>query len=397
MIQLKRSTTLGLLFVATIVFAGAGQTAVAPGFEPPDGDHAVAVLPAAAPTVASPEELLPDVQLEPTPEPTAAPGPISVTDVEYIAPFTGEHSPSSTDDRWNIIGTDLGFSFEHKGETMVVFGDTWGWDGVEGDDWRSNVMVTVEQNPEHGWIITDAITNEIGFAKELLPSLKRPEREYTVIPTTGISVGDRMYLHYMSVRDWDKQWWGYKEPLINGSGFAYSDDDGQTWVKDEVAFWEGDSNFAHASMVEHDGYIYVFGTTADRFGPLQIFRVKGEDLLHPDQYRYWDGDDWNPDPATAVDIVPWPIGEFAVRWSEYHERWFLMYKNEKTHNVVLRTAEALTGPWDDERIIATAEDYPKLYAPLLLPIDGPEVYFIMSMFFPDYQTYLMRMTIENNQ
>jgi hypothetical protein len=328
------------------------------------------------------------------PEPTPSPERIEVVSVEYVSHLTGPESPTHTElEGWNIAGTDLGFTFEHEDTLYMVFGDTWGRDGVEGTDWRSNIMVIVESHPEYGYVITDAITDENGEAKELLPSLKVPKEEYTVIPNTGIAVGDRMYLHYMSVRDWVQHPSKYKEPIVNGSGIAWSDDGGHTWVQDPDAVWLGPSDFSESTMVRHDGYIYVFGTPPGRLGPAKLFRVPEDDLLDPTQYEYWTDDGWSPDAELAIEVVPAPVGERSIRWSERHQRWLMMYKNEETHHIVLRTAENLEGPWDEERNIVSPGEYPRLYAPLMLPVEGDEVYFAMSIFLPEYQVYLMRVTL----
>lgn len=309
-----------------------------------------------------------------------------------VSQLTGAESPARTEEPWNIYGTDLGFPIEHDGKIYLVFGDTWGRDDSEGDDWRSNIMALVEPDPVHGYVITEVVAGENGEAKELLSSLKEPDREYTVMPTAGISVDGRIYLHYMSINDWDKQWWDYKHPVVNGAGLAYSDDDGQTWTKDTGVWWPGDTDFTQAAMVEDDGSIYIFGTPAGRFGPARLLRVDDDDLLDPGQYEYWSGDDWVPDPALAAEIVPAPVGELSVRWSPYHERWLMMYKNEIDHTIVLRTAEHLEGPWDEERVVVTADEYPTLYAPFMLPIEGPDIYFTMSMF-KSYQVFVMRLTL----
>jgi hypothetical protein len=323
------------------------------------------------------------------------PGALVTQPAEMVAPFTGPASPSRTHERWNIAGADLGFSFEGNDNTYMVFGDTWGRGGTEGPDWRSNTMVIVEPDATHGFIVTDAVSDENSEAIELLPSLKQAKQEYTVIPTAGIVIDDRMYLHYLSVNDWDKHWWGYKEPIPNGSGFAYSDDQGQTWTKSETVTWPGDSPFAQAAMVQLGDYVYVFGTPAGRFGAAQLLRVESDHLLDPDDYEYWTADGWDSDATLASEVVPAPVGELSVRWSPYHQRWFMMYTNEITHASVLRTAEQLTGPWGPEEVVVTAAEYPTSYGPMMLPFTGPEVYFTMSIFEPDYQVYLMRLPLDD--
>lgn len=312
---------------------------------------------------------------------------------EMVSQLTGAESPSRTDIHWNIAGADLGFTFAHGAETYMVFGDTWGRGGVEGPDWRSNTMVIVEPDPDYGVVITDAIGDENGEAIELIPSLKQSKKEYTVIPTSAVTIDDRIYLHYMSIRDWDMKWWGYKAPVMNGSGFAYSDDGGHTWVKDETAVWNGDTAFSQVAMVEQGDDVYVFGTPAGRFGSAILMRVPGEDILDPETYRYWNGDDWVSEAVDAVEVVPAPVGELSVRWNPHHQLWFMMYKNEITHDVVLRTARHLTGPWTDEQVVATGADYPTLYAPYMLPITGPDIYFTLSLFSPDYQVFVMKFSL----
>ncbi|MBM3933071.1 MAG: DUF4185 domain-containing protein [SAR202 cluster bacterium] len=318
-----------------------------------------------------------------------------VKNPRLVSKLTGRGSAGKTDERWNVVGTDLGISFEMDGRINMVFGDTWGRDGVEGAQWRTSTLGIVERHPEAGYIVTDMLKGADGNAKELISALKKPKEEYTAVPTSAIAFGGRMYIHYMLVKDWEEQWWGYKIPVVNGSGFAFSDDMGNTWTKHETARWIGNSPYAMVSMVEHEGNIYVFGTGASRFGPLKLFRVPGEQLLEYDRYEYWNGAAWTREPAEAAEVVGWPVGELSVRWSEYHEKWLMMYLNEVTHNIVLRTADSLTGPWGDERPVVHSDDYHSLYGPLMLPhIEGSDVYFAMSTFYGDYNVFIMKLTLE---
>lgn len=65
-----------------------------------------------------------------------------------------------------------------------------------------------------------------------------------------------------------------------------------------------------------------------------------------------------------------------------------------SYSVVLRTAEALTGPWSEEWVVATGAEFPALYAPYQFPVwnDGPDIYFTMSLFGP-YQLFLMKTSL----
>lgn len=338
----------------------------------------------------------PTVQTPPTPTASGIAGEwqdFMVRTVEMVSRLTGPDAPSRTDQRWNIFGTDLGSSFMHDGRIHMVFGDTWGREGAEGADWRSNTMAIVEPDPDYGYVVVDAITAEDGDAIELLHSLKQSRVEKTVIPHSGISIDGRMYLHYMSIREWAPSGWGYQEPVSNGSGFAWSDDNGQTWTKDDAAFWPGNNAFTQGWMVEHGGHVYVFGTPAGRFGAVKLMRVPRDSILNPSLYTYWTGNGWRDDPNYAAEVVPAPAGELSVRWSEHHQRWIMMYLNDVTHTIVLRTADQIEGPWSEEHTVVSAEEYPTLYAPFMLPITGDDIYFAMSIFEPGYQVYIMKLTL----
>ena len=311
--------------------------------------------------------------------------PPTIGGVTRVAQVTGPGSINDTARRWDVYGADLGHMLWYEGSRYLVFGDTFGSGGRE---WRSNTMARVAAPvPSSGLPFASMVTGPGGgTAAELLGSRKVDGVEQTVIPTYGIAVGGRMYLHYMSVRHWTApgRW------QINYSGMAWSDDGGHSWVKDPATRWPADSNFGQVAMVQQRGTIYLLGIPAGRFGGVQVARVEEGDLLHPGQYRYWDGRAWGADRATAATVVPAPVGELSVRWSSYLGRWLMMYLDESRGAVVLRTAAHLTGPWSSEQEVTTAAEYPELYAPYLVPVEtGPDVYFTMSQYGP-YEVYLMR-------
>jgi hypothetical protein len=146
-------------------------------------------------------------------------------------------------------------------------------------------------------------------------------------------------------------------------------------------------------MVPKDGMIYLFGIPGGRFGGVQLARVPQAQVLDLAAYRYWDGHAWAAQESAAATIVPAPVGELSVRWSDTLHRWLMMYLDETRAAIVLRTAPELTGPWSAEQIVTTAKSYPALYAPYMVPVEtGNDVYFTMSMSGP-YEVYLMKATI----
>ncbi|MGH2535250.1 MAG: DUF4185 domain-containing protein [Thermomicrobiales bacterium] len=312
-------------------------------------------------------------------------------DVEVVATLTGPDGINETHTKYGVDGTDLGHTFEHDGAIYMVFGDTF---GPAKSDWRSNVAAVIEtdQDPRDGLTFDRMITDLPDHAKQLISPRDVEGTEVTIIPTYGVSVGDRMFLHYMAVREWgDPGRWD-----LNLSGLAYSDDDGENWTVDSDATWAGDSNFGQVAIVQLDGYAYFFGIPGGRFGGTHVARVSEEQILEKSAYEYWDGAAWMSDEAAAELLIPAPVGELSVRWNSHYEQWLMMYLNEDKYSVVLRTADCLTGPWSEEWTVATGAEYPQLYAPYILPRwnDGPEIYFTMSLFGP-YQVYLMQTALDD--
>lgn len=313
-----------------------------------------------------------------------------VEDVTFISWVTGQQSPNQTGERYDVYGTDLGSVTELDGTTFLAFGDTFGCcpsgdDGPNGANWRSNVVAyTTDQNLDDGISFDGMMVDAAGDARAVLRTLKD---DITVIPTAGIGVDDRLYLHYMAVGHWGPP----GEWTLNRSGWAYSDDAGQTWSQPSESVWHGDTQFGQAALVEQDGEVYVLGIHGGRFGGVALARVPSDELLDMSAYRYWDGISWTDDLDAAVAIVPAPVGELSVAWNEYLGRWIMTYLDEFKRAIVIRDAETLTGAWSEPIEMVSADDYPSLYGAYLYPSasQGETIYFNMSQFGP-YNVLLMR-------
>ncbi len=324
------------------------------------------------------------------PEPESTPVLERVTDVEFVAWVTGPESANQTHTRYDIYGTDLGSMFATDDRVYIAFGDTFGCcrpesGGAGGGNWRSNALAySTDRNLEDGLTIDGMITDQHGNARAVL---RRLRDDITIIPTAGVAIGERLYLHYMAVGHWGPP----GEWTLNRSGWAFSDDEGETWEQPRDAVWQGDTNFGQAALVVQEDYLYIFGIHGGRFGGVALARVPTEDVLDMQAYRYWDGEAWSVSLAAAVEVASAPVGELSVAWNAFLERWIMTYLDEIRRAIVIREAPHLTGPWSVPIEMASADDYPALYGAYLHPwaSDDEVIYFHMSQWGP-YNVALMR-------
>lgn len=329
--------------------------------------------------------------------PHPSPWQVDGTDTGRVAAEIGAGSLNPPS-RNGVHGADLGHMFVHDGRLLMVFGDTFGgpaaqdFFSVRHEDWRSNTIgvASATASPARGVTFTGMISDRPGHAKELLASRKIDGVEQTVIPTYGVSVGNRAYLYYMSVRAWGRpgQW------TLNHSGIAYSDDGGTTWTTSPVT-WSGASNFGQVATVERNGYVYLYGIPGGRYGDMRLARVRQDEILTRSAYRYWDGGTWVRDESAATPIVPGPVGEMSVQYNSHYRTYLMMYLVDSTQQIVLRTSDSLTGPWSDPQVVADGDRYPQLYAPYIMPVfnDGEDIWFTMSMY-GSYDVSLMHTSLD---
>jgi hypothetical protein len=315
-----------------------------------------------------------------------------------------------------VSGADLGHLFDLDNRLYIVFGDSFGPGSIFPPDpgptfdWRSNTMafvVSAHEFLQNGLRNASMITDRDSRAKELIPGLHQPNDgrgEVTKIPTNGVAVGETMFLHYMSV----KQWTIPGEWKLNYSSLAHSDNKGQDW--NLVPFyWADNGNFGQVAFVRGDqlpgplatSYIYMFGIPAGRFGGVKLARVPAtrESLLDPERYSYYRDDGTTQSWAKgtgkewmATEVVPGPVGEFSVIYNRHFERWIMLYLDYRpdVHSIMLREAPGLMGPWSPpQQIYKGGEIYAPFMHPSLVVNDGEFVYFTMSRW-ETYQVYLMK-------
>ena len=321
-----------------------------------------------------------------------------------VAKLTGQQSINDTDSRYAVFGTDLGVTWDSgKGQTLMAFGDTFGagWIGFGGggDDWRCQTLArTSDTNLSDGVTFDDMVIDRPGHAKQLLPCKQsEADGEVTVIPTAGIAVGNRQYLHYFSIKTWGP--W-----TTNHAGIAYSDDNGETWVKDPKTRWINtptyDQPFQMAAFMREGKWVYMYGTPNGRYGSVHVARVRSDKLLSLSAYEYWDGKKWQADDQKAAPIAIGPAGEMTVGYDKYLDRYVMATLDEYRAAIVMREAPTPVGPWSGQRVLVQGGEgiqYAGLYAPFFNPASlssgSPDLYFNMSLWGP-YNVFLMKTTLD---
>lgn len=340
--------------------------------------------------------------------------------------ITGPSSPDRTDKSWGITSTDLGISYaDNEGHTYLAFGDTGSCPNSSDTGWRSNVLTrTTDHNYGDGLNLQEALTSRgwstDGEAEEFIRSLKSPNDAYgevTTIPTAGIVINGVHYIDYMSVKHWgDGGRWD-----TNYAATVRSTDGGNTWnlVDDSIrpnrnyslnadfflpggSYDYGNENLQMSGLIQgNDGYVYRLSTPSGRGGYAYLSRVRTQDFPNESAFQYWDGHGWssNREVLTESDAQVFgpKVSELSITYNSYLGKYVVMYFNED-RGLVVRTADAMTGPWSNERLLidnTNPEISPKgIYGGFVLPKqDDQNLYYVMSAW-DDYNVYFMRTDLD---
>ena len=244
-----------------------------------------------------------------------------------------------------------------------------------------------------------------GAAKELIHSMPG---NITAIPTNGVAVNSKLYIHYMMVNRWGEpgRW------NTSYSGLAVSENGGQTWEILDSVKWSSESNFAQVGIAKASQWLkipdgcdvnsdtlFFFGIPSGRFGGVKLMKVNGEEIEKIGAYEYFSGLDnsgipqWSGKEEDAAIIIEAPFGECSAMYNHFLGKWIITYLNEHSHDLEIRESANPWGPWSKPYQLVSSREYPGLYGaflnPLLVENEGEYIYFIMSLWMP-YNVYLMK-------
>jgi len=241
--------------------------------------------------------------------------------------------PGTTSKTFGVGGTDLGIPVRQpNGQIAFIFGDTFENDGVGGPGWRSPVLLRAAPG-----VADIKFTSAAGgaYAKQLL-NYRHDTTAYTTwLPTDAITLGSRMYLHYMVNQGLGNVLW---------TKIAYSDDNGENWIE-SAARWEGSENGGLRQVWTweraDDGFVYVMSTSSKRTDPIILHRVPEAKLLDRTAHVPWGYKDgawaWGNPPTP---VLEGKFGELCLRRVE--SKWLLSWFNAGDYDITIKVFDGPT-------------------------------------------------------
>lgn len=258
-------------------------------------------------------------------------GPGGPSATSKVCDLTG---PGTSAKQFGVGGTDLGIPVRQpNGKIAYIFGDTFEIDGVGGPGWRSPVLLRSEGGyPEDCIQFTSAAGG--GYAKQIL-AYEHNAQHSTWLPSDAITIGNRMYLHFMVNQGFGNVIW---------TGIAYSDDNGENWTTSNTT-WAGTENASLRQLWTwergEDGYVYTLSSAFSRDRGIILHRVPEGQLLDKAAYEPWgykDGQWGWGNPATEV--LTGKFGEMSLRRVE--NKWVLSWFNAEDYDITVKVFDSPT-------------------------------------------------------
>jgi hypothetical protein len=247
-----------------------------------------------------------------------------------VKDLTGTASSSG---QFGVGGTDLGIPVRQPdGKIAYIFGDTFEQDGVGGPGWRAPVLLRSDPGlGGNGIDFNGAAGGQ--YAKQILNYSHN--NQVTWLPSDAITIGGRMYLHYMVNQGLGNVQW---------TQIAYSDDNGENWSLSN-ARWEANENNSLRQLWTWergcDGYVYALSTKFSRDSAIILHRVPEAQILDRNAYEPWgwDGTKWAwGNPATIV--LDGSFGEMSLRRVE--DKWVLAWFNAGSYEITIKVFDSPT-------------------------------------------------------
>lgn len=271
----------------------------------------------------------------------------------------------------NVTGQDAATSIQlPTGDALWLFGDTveGSFETIRGlplEDKLSNTGALVPpQNVSAGIEKFCFLTSNDGRrARQLIPYVdgESPAAQ-RLWPIHGTCVGDDIYVFYhrISLIPGVDVFDNFK---LDGMGIARADV-GEWQFERLLApdgsreFWKGDQPTFGVFVEQRDGYVYVWGslmtgmflarTRPDSITELASYEylVEAPTMQEPTRVPRWSRE-YAPS-ASLFDAVP---NEMSAAYNRYLGCYVAIHSYLRENQLVMRTADAITGPWSDAEVV----------------------------------------------
>ncbi len=278
--------------------------------------------------------------------------------IQLIGDYDRERQTATanlTTTRYQLVSTDLGVPFSHKGRTYVLFGDSFG--GRGGDA----IAHTTDTSPENG-LDLQFVTDSSGvYQPILIPGISQGGFE---VPTEGVSVSGRMYVYHTTDSSS-----GPAGDTMGRSVVAVSDNDGGSFT---YLYDLSRQHFINVSIVQVESGdwpglplpngegLVMFGSGSYRKSNVYLAFQPAAQIGARASIRYFAGLDsagrpaWTTSESNSRALFDQPcVGEFSVSYNSILRKWILLYNCafSETRGINLRTADAPYGPWSEPQIL----------------------------------------------
>ena len=284
--------------------------------------------------------------------------PRSATKIEQLIGDEDKelHQPtrSRTVTRYQLQGTDLGYSFEHNGRAYFLFGDTVG----RLDRALDTIATTEAFDPEHG-VRLDFLTVGDEYLTVQPPGISMGAFE---VPVSGISLGGQMYVvvstNHSLNRTADRS---VLTKFIPPATFMPLRTISQLplgrFIK--MSMHAEPEPGLMAGLPPGGPFVVVWGTGVYRKSDAYLSIVPAENFETGKGTRYFAGLDaarvptWSDNESDAKPIVRnGTLGDLSVTWCKDLGVWLMTYdRREPTRGIAFSYSRMPWGPWSEPQIL----------------------------------------------
>lgn len=331
--------------------------------------------------------------------------------VKKVAKVTGPESPNhELLSKADMTSTDLGIPVSmHNGKVAYLYGDSFSGGELNRGIWNSNFLaIAKDEEPHKGLVFIDLYKDHRGKIKPLLqgrhdrndPSNVPLGKEVTKIPTGGITLGNRIYVRYMSVAYWGEA----GEWIVAYNGLLSSDINHLEFVKEEVTFFRDELGGYLGQIYpfenpEDISRVYFLSTKGGRRDLPVILRVEKEKFLEKEEYEVREKEGWKKITEANVDKLYHPldvaISEPNIVYNPYLHKWLI---GNLEDGFVLRYSDSLFTPFKEKMQVFARGDLHAFYGGFLSPTlsyeGGRRIYLQMSEYSPIYNTTMFEVVFK---